>query len=270
MKLAELLRPECVKAGSSADDKALVLCEIAALAKRSQLCRNVSEEVILEALQDRETLVSTVIANGIALPHCRIKGVRDFVVGLMTVPQGVDFEAPDGQKVRLLVFIIAPQEQSNAHIRLLSLLSQTLQNSQAVGKMIAARTDKQLAHAFVHTAGQDIQTLEPVARNLVQIFVQDDSVFKNILEAVAGLDGIALSVCDTDNARNYLTRIPLYAEFAKNGTPPNCKIIIATVERQLSNEVIRRIEAVTGNLFECTGVMVTVQELAYAAGALDI
>ena len=51
---------------------------------------------------------------------------------------------------------------------------------------------------------------------------------------------------------------------------PICKVIAATVERQLSNEVIRRVEGVTGSLFECTGVMVTVQELAYAAGALEM
>ncbi len=270
MKLSELLRPECVKARSSADDKALALCEIAALAKKSPLCRNVCEEDILEALQDRETLGSTAFGNGIALPHCRIKGVHDFVVGLMTVPHGVDFEAADGQKVRLLVFIIAPHQQSNAHIRLLSALSQTLQNTEAVAQMIDAHTDKQLAKAFVLATGQDIQMLEPAMRNLVQIFVQDETVFKAILEAVASLDGISLAICNADNGRNHLTQIPLYAEFAKNGAASNCHVIIATIERQLSNEVIRRVEGVTGSLFECTGVMVAVQELTYAAGALEM
>lgn len=270
MKLSELLRVECVRAGSSADDKALALCEIAALARKSPICRNVSEEDILEALQDRETLGATAFGNGIAIPHCRMKGIHDFVVGLMTVPGGVDFEAEDGKRVRLLVFIIAPQEKSDTHIRLLSVLSQTLQDSDAVTRMIAARSKKQLAEVFMAAASQDIQTLDPVKRNLVHIFVQDEKVFKTILDAISSLESISLSVFETVNARSYLTRIPLYAEFADNGKPEASKIIAATVERQLSNEVIRRVEGVTGSLFECTGVMVTVQELAYCAGALEM
>ena len=270
MKLSELLRLECVRVGSSADDKALALCEIAALAKKSPICRNVSEEDILEALQDRETLGATAFGHGIAIPHCRMKGVHDFVVGLMTIPDGMDFEAEDGAKVRLLVFIIAPREESNAHIRLLSALSQTLQDADAVAKMIAARTQNKLAEAFMQAAGLDIQTLEPALRNLVHIFVQDEKVFKAILDAVSSLENISLSIFDAASARSYLTRIPLYAEFADNGKSAACKIIAATVERQLSNEVIRRVEGVTGSLFECTGVMVTVQELTYAAGALEM
>ena len=44
---------------------------------------------------------------------------------------------------------------------------------------------------------------------------------------------------------------------------------MAIVERRLSNEVIRRVETVIGSLLECMGVMVTVQELAYASGSLE-
>lgn len=270
MKLSELLRLECVRAGSSADDKALVLCEIAALAKKSPICRNVPEEDILEALQDRETLGATAFGNGIAIPHCRMRGIHDFVVGLMTIPHGVDFEAPDGKKVQLLVFIIAPRQESNIHIRLLSVLSQTLQDTDAVAKMIAARSNKKLADVFMDAAAQEIQTLEPMMRSLVHIFVQDEKAFRSILDAVSSLESISLSIADAANARGYLTHSPLYADFARNGDTSTSKVITAIVERQLCNEVIRRVESVTGSLFECTGVMVTVQELAYSAGALEM
>ncbi len=270
MKLSELLRLECVRAGSTADDKALALCEIAALAKRSPICRNVTEEDILEALQDRETLGATAFGHGIAIPHCRMRGVHDFVLGLMTVPQGVDFEAEDGQKVRLLVFIIAPREESNTHIRLLSALSQLLQDADAVAQMIAARSNKKLAEVFMDAAGQDIQTVEPMLRSLVHIFIQDESAFKRILDVVSGMDSISLSIVDAQNARGYLAHNPLYAGFAQNGDASTCKVIAAVIERQLCNEVIRRIEGVTGSLFACMGVMVTVQDLAYSAGALEM
>jgi len=270
MKLSELLRLECVHVGSLANDKALALCEIASMARKSPICRNVSEEDILEALQDRETLGATAFGNGIAIPHCRMKGVSDFVVGLMTVPNGVNFEAEDGEPVRLLVFIIAPHEQSDTHIRLLSALSQTLQDTDAVARMIAARSAKRLADIFLRAAGQDIQTPQPVKRNLVHIFVQDEKVFESILNAVSSLEGISLSILDAASVRKDLTRIPLYAGFSDAGNSSVCKVITAMVERRLSNEIIRRVEGVTGSLFECTGVMVTAQELAYCAGSLEM
>ena len=50
---------------------------------------------------------------------------------------------------------------------------------------------------------------------------------------------------------------------------PRRKVIAAVVERQLCNEVIRRIEGVTGSLFACMGVMVTVQD-RLLAGALEM
>ena len=48
-----------------------------------------------------------------------------------------------------------------------------------------------------------------------------------------------------------------------------CKIILAVVDKGLTNETIRRIEGITGDLEERTGVMIMVQELFYSAGSLD-
>lgn len=270
MKLSELLRTECVRVGSTADDKAMALCDIAALAAKSPICRNVGEEEILEALQDRETFGATAFGNGVAMPHCRLRGIGDFVVGLLTVPNGVDFESPDGEKIKLLVFIIAPPEKSNTHIHLLSALSQLLQSADTVKQMIAADNVNELIDTFVQAAGEEIQTIQPIQHNLVHIFVQDEQVFEHILEAVSGLESVSLSILSAVNARSRLTQLPLYADCAANGAPTDCKVIVVVIERRLGNEIIRRIEGVTGSLFECAGVMVTVQELAYLAGSLEM
>ena len=172
MKLSELLRKECVQVGSTVDDKAMALCEIASLAKKSDILKNVSEEAILEALQERETLGTTAFGHGIAIPHCRMKGVQDFVVGLLTVPDGVEFESEDTHKVHLLVFIISPKNSDNAHIRLLSTISQALQDAEIVKKMIAARSSETLQSLFLEATRVDVSEQLPLQRNLVQIFIQ--------------------------------------------------------------------------------------------------
>ncbi len=269
MKLAELLRNECIQVNSTVDDKAMALCEIASLAKKCDVLKGVSEEAILEALQDRETLGTTAFGNGIAIPHCRMRDVKDFVVGLMTVPDGVEFEAEDRKKVQLIVFIIAPRQQSNTHIRLLSAISQVLQEQESVQKMIDAGSKKQLRKAFLESAGKDISEQVQMRRNLVHVFVQDEKIFREILEALSGLENTSLSVLNAERPRPYLSDLPLYAGFDENGDN-QYKVILAIVERRLSNEVIRRVETITGSLFQCMGVMVTVQELDFAGGSLEV
>ena len=269
MKLTELLRTECIRVGSTVDDKAMALCEVAALAKKSSILKKFPEEAILEALQERETLGTTAFGHGIAIPHCRMEGVRDFVVGLLTVPEGVEFEAEDGKKVHLLVFIIAPKKSRNTHIRLLSAVSRAFEDGSAVQNMITASDSEQLQTLFLQAAQQDVSEQVSVHRNLVQVFVQDENVFREIIETLSGLENISLNVFDGKSGSAYLAETSLYADFLKNGdTSSRC--IVAMVERNLSNEVVRRIETITGSLFECTGVMVTIQKLAYSAGSLEM
>lgn len=270
MKVTRFLRNECIQVHSTADDKALALCDIAALAKKSEILNHVSEDEILEALQDRETLGATAFGNGIAIPHCRLRDVEDFVVGLMTIPAGVDFESEDRQRVQLVVFIVGPRHQDNTHIRLLSAISQALQDNASVKKMILADDADALRTAFLEAAGQDISERLPIRRNLVHVFVQDEKVFGEIVERLSGLENSSAAILDTDNPRTYLSNSPLFAGFSENGETAGGKMLMAIVERRLTNEVIRRIESVTGSLMECIGVMVTVQELDYSAGSLAI
>ena len=51
---------------------------------------------------------------------------------------------------------------------------------------------------------------------------------------------------------------------------PAALAIIAVVEKAMTNELIRRIERVTGKLDNCSQVMVIVQEAFYAAGSLEV
>jgi PTS system nitrogen regulatory IIA component len=270
MKLSDVIRLECVKPQASVEDKAMALCEIAALARKSPLCRNVSEESILEALQDRETLGSTAFGHGVAIPHCRLSTIHEFVVGLISVPDGVDFEAPDGKKVSLIIFIIAPTTNSAAHVRILSAISQALQDPAAVKKMVVAKTAKTLCEKFIQAAESEFEVYEPGKKNRLTITIQDQTVFDKILEALASVEGVSLSIIESQNAYHYLKSIPLFADLSEHDHPAFSKQIIAVVERKLSNEIIRRIETFTGSLSECSGILVTVQELAFCAGMLEI
>lgn len=270
MKLSDVIRRECIQVNGVFQDKAMVLCEIAALARKSPLCRNVTEETILEALQERETLGSTAFGNGVAIPHCRLRNVRDFVVGLISIPQGVDFEASDHKKVHLIVFIIAPIADNTTHIRLLSSISQALQDAATVKKMIAAKTEKAIYDRLLAAAQKEIPVYDEInKKNLLSIAIQDKGTFEKILAAISGVESSSITVIQAQNAHSCLKTIPLFAVIKDNLHSEFCQIIFAVIERKLTNEIIRRIETVTGSLSQCSGILLTVQELSFCAGALE-
>jgi len=105
MNLIEALRRECVLAGAAPADKQAALAAIARLAKQSDRLDTVEEGRIRQALAEREALSTTGFGYGIAIPHCRLEEVSDFVVGLLSVPEGVEFDAMDGAPVKIVVFI---------------------------------------------------------------------------------------------------------------------------------------------------------------------
>jgi PTS system nitrogen regulatory IIA component len=270
MKLVDVLRKECVVVGAKLNDKAATLREIARVAKLSPIIKDVNEEEILRGLQERESLGSTGFGKGIAIPHCRLSSVSDFVVGLITIPAAVDFEALDGEDVKLLIFIIAPEKESNEHIRLLSAISQILLTPGATEEILAGQTSEAIIESFLRHSRGGVEAAEPGGKNLFHVFIQDKETFRDILSVLAGVASNSLVVLDVENAGAYLSKVPLFAGMWRDNSRRFSRVIIAVLEKGLTNETVRRIESITGNLSERTDIMVTVQPIFFSAGSLNM
>ena len=269
MKLADVLHKECVAVNAKFNDKADALRQVAGLAKKSSILDSLSEREILVGLQARESLGSTGVGKGIAIPHCRLKSAKDFVVGIVTVPSGVDFDALDGEKVRLIVFIIAPEVESNKHLRLLSVISQRLLAPKAMEQILAEQTPEGVYENFLRGRDEEINDRQPAAKSLIHVFIQSEDIFRDVLQILTGIESSSLVVVGAENAGVYLSKLPLFASFWSDEPTNFGRIIIAVVDRKLTNETLRRIESVAGDLGKGTGVMATVQEVHYVAGSLS-
>lgn len=269
MKLFDVVRGECVATGVTAADREAILRRIAALAKASDLLGSVEEGALYDALAAREDLGSTGFGDGVAIPHCRLPAVSEFVVGVVTVPEGCEFQALDGQPVKLFVFIIAPDDASNAHIRLLSAISQALTVPGAVAEILAAGTAEAARESFLRHAIDQSTEADPQSMNLLQVVIQEEALLREILQVLTGMDAVGVTVLPAETTGAYLAKMPLFAGFWSDEGKDYCQVVLAVVERRLSNEALRRIERVTGPLSDRRGVLVTVQELFYAAGSLD-
>ncbi len=268
MNVLEVVRRECAAAGRSPADKAAALREIARLAKASSVLDALSEDELERGLREREEVGTTGFGKGIAIPHCRLEGVKEFVVGVMSVPDGVDFDSMDDEKVRLLVFIIGPASESSDHIRVLSAMSRVLSAREAVEEMVAAPSDESLYESLVRHLTDEPRPEKGEAKSLFQVVVQDEELFREILEVFGATEPRFTAVYEAENASAYLAKTPLYAGLWADTPRTFSRVIISLVRKKMTNELVRRIEAITGPLCTCDRVLVTVQDVFFSGGSL--
>ncbi len=83
----------------------------------------VSDMDIMDALIGRERLGSTGLGHGIALPHSRMRDVQAPLAALVTLKQGVDFQATDGEPVDIVLGLLVPEDCNDEHLRILAALA---------------------------------------------------------------------------------------------------------------------------------------------------
>jgi PTS system nitrogen regulatory IIA component len=84
----------------------------------------IARGAVFECLFARERLGSTGLGQGVAIPHGRIKGLKDAVGALVRLAQPVAFDAPDGKPVSLVFTLLVPEHATEKHLEILSELAQ--------------------------------------------------------------------------------------------------------------------------------------------------
>jgi nitrogen PTS system EIIA component len=267
-KIDNWLKKEHIIANTELNSKYEVLQAISSHIFKLYQFKNITENDILARLMAREKLGTTGFGEGIAIPHCRIKGIRDFMVGIVTLPNGVNFESEDGKKVKLIVYIIAPESDSDNHIRLLSSISRVCKVSAAVDDMINAKDALALRDAFFSHLKSEQHIRENSKKSLFHIIVGNKDIFTEILQIFTAINTSSVTVVESRQPHEFLTKIPLFMGFWDDIDTSAWQIIVATVDKALVNETIRKIESITGDLNNRNDILVAVQELYYTAGSI--
>jgi PTS system nitrogen regulatory IIA component len=87
-----------------------------------------TEAEIFDSLVTRERLGSTGLGNGVALPHARLRSLKQPIAALVTLRQGVDFDAIDRQPVDLLYALLVPEDSTDEHLKILAQLAGLFSN----------------------------------------------------------------------------------------------------------------------------------------------
>ena len=138
MKIRDLLAAESIQLSGTAAGKQEALDKMVDLMAKSGKINDV--ETYRKGVYAREEESTTGIGEGIAIPHCKSDAVDRPGLAAMVLPDGVDFDSLDGEKVDLIFLIAAPNTKENVHLDVLSKLSVLLMDEDFTKNLRSAKT----------------------------------------------------------------------------------------------------------------------------------
>jgi fructose-specific phosphotransferase system IIA component len=138
MNLTELLDEQVILVNLEATNKRAVIEEMATALTTSG--KITDQEAVLQAVLEREKIMSTGIGKGVAIPHGKCNAVNQLAGVLAIKKDGIDFQALDEQPVYLFFLLVSPTEVSGPHIRALAHISRLLRHDNLRKKLIDAET----------------------------------------------------------------------------------------------------------------------------------
>jgi nitrogen PTS system EIIA component len=127
MNITDALRETCVIADLKGETKEEVLTELVSSLKEMKLIENV--EGAVKVIFEREKLGSTGIGDGVAIPHGKMKKLQNVLCVFGRSKKGVDFGAVDGEPVHIFFLLLAPEESTGLHLKMLSRISRIVRDA---------------------------------------------------------------------------------------------------------------------------------------------
>ncbi len=103
---------------------------------------------VLRAVREREAVLSTGIGNGVAIPHGKSPSVPELRMAAGTAEQPVDFDALDGQPVKLVFLLVGPESSAGPHIKALSRIARLIRNDEVRQRLLSAETPDEFLKAL--------------------------------------------------------------------------------------------------------------------------
>jgi PTS system nitrogen regulatory IIA component len=122
-RLTRLLSPEKVVVDLAVTSKKRLFEQMGLLFEN---LHGIERGRVFDSLFARERLGSTGLGDGVAIPHGRIKGLREAQAAVVRLSTPIPFDAPDGKPVNLLIFLLVPEHSTDEHLETLSEVAEML------------------------------------------------------------------------------------------------------------------------------------------------
>lgn len=226
MRITDLLDKRSINLNASPKSKNEALDMAVSLMAKSGKINDV--ESYRRKVYAREEESTTGVGEGIAIPHGKCDAVNAPGLAAMVIRDGVDFDSLDGEPVKILFLIAAPNTEDNVHLDVLSKLSVLLMDEEFVGKLMSAADPDEFLKI--------IDSADEEAKSIDDRLGKDGKIQAKIL---------AVTSCPTGIAHTYMAAEGLEKAAAKAG----CAIKIETrgsggAKNVLTEEDIREAECI--------------------------
>ena len=148
MSLTDSLKKEYCFCPLKGSDKAEVLMNLIADFAAAYGLDESQEREALDAVLKRESLGSTGLEHGVAIPHAKVSFIHKPVVALAVGENDVDFSSADGKPTRVYFLVLGSDEHPSEHVQVLSQIAQVVKNTTMLNMMRNARTKDDLISIF--------------------------------------------------------------------------------------------------------------------------
>jgi nitrogen PTS system EIIA component len=118
------------------------------LAEKAAQITGLGERDVFDTIMQREKLGSTGVGNGIAIPHGKLKNIKNITGIFARLESPVDFEALDDEPVDLVFMLLAPETAGADHLKALSRIARILREADMVSKLRGTK-DATALYAFL-------------------------------------------------------------------------------------------------------------------------
>jgi PTS system nitrogen regulatory IIA component len=140
--ISKILTPECVLLDSESASKKRVFERVGLLFENTQ---QIARSQVFDSLFAREKLGSTGLGQGVAIPHGRVKGLREAAAAFVKMQNPIPFDAPDGLPVSFIFVLLVPERATDIHLQLLGELAQMFSDP-AFREKLQATDDPAVLH----------------------------------------------------------------------------------------------------------------------------
>jgi PTS system nitrogen regulatory IIA component len=145
MELSKILTPQAVRVVSQMTSKKRLFQELGEIAAQAY---KLNGSVVIDGLQERESLGPTGVGHGIALPHARLEEISGIVGVFVRLEKPLDYDSVDRQPVDLIFGLFAPKDSGVEHLKALALVSRTMRDPGICAKL-RANIDPAKLHAVL-------------------------------------------------------------------------------------------------------------------------
>ncbi len=272
MNISSILDISGCRKKLAAGDRNSAIEIMAGLLAENRAAKNVTREALLKGMLERETLGTTGLGNGVAIPHCRLEGMKGFALALSVCHKGIPWNSMDGRSVHIIAAIAGPVEETDDHLRLLAGAARVLSNGKARYEILNSETEFAMHESFLyHLSPVTSKQSRKCRKKLMIMVLQEEKTYNDVMELFLemGMEG-AVTV-KSDMMGPMLSNVPIFADFMDvlGRSRPEPRLLFVLVPETDVDSTVSAIEGITGDLETHRGACIIVIDTVSVRGSLE-